>query len=88
MNRRGFLTGLGALVTLPFAAEAQPTRKAPRIGFLSATPPSGSPALEAFRQGLRELGYVEGQNITVDYRSDWSPPSVMVVDDAREVDGS
>ena len=53
--------------TLPFAAEAQQTGKVPRIGWLAAGP---NPALdEAFRQGLRELGYVEGKNIVVEYRS-------------------
>ncbi|MEK6562830.1 MAG: hypothetical protein AABZ59_06590, partial [Candidatus Binatota bacterium] len=42
-------------------AEAQQPKKVPRIGFLGATPPSSvSARAEAFRQGLRELGYVEG----------------------------
>jgi len=46
-------------------AEAQQPKKVPRIGFVSA---SRQPWDEAFRQGLRELGYVEGQNIMIDYR--------------------
>src|SRR6478752_5793713 len=47
----------------------QQTGKVPRIGFLSLTSPSDRPSLlDAFRQGLRELGWVEGQNIVVDYR--------------------
>jgi putative ABC transport system substrate-binding protein len=50
-------------------AEAQQTKKVPRIGFLSAPAPSTiSARIEAFRQGLRELGYVEGQNIVIEYR--------------------
>jgi putative ABC transport system substrate-binding protein len=52
----------------PLAAAQQP-RKIPRVGYLAAVSASAdAPRLEAFRQGLRELGYVEGQNILVDYR--------------------
>ena len=51
------------------AANAQQPAKIPRIGFLSATSPANVPTrLEAFRQGLRELGYVEGKNIVIEYR--------------------
>ncbi len=50
------------------AAEAQ-LPKIPRIGFLSTTSPSNVPTrLEAFRQGLRDLGYVEGKNVVIEYR--------------------
>ncbi len=56
---------LGILL-VPLAADAQPGKVA-RIGFLSGGPP-GDPYVEAFRQGLREIGYVEGQNIVVEYR--------------------
>ncbi len=56
------------LLTLS-VAEAQQPKKVPRIGYLAAASPSAdAPRLEAFRQGLRELGYIEGQNIIVDYR--------------------
>jgi len=49
--------------------DAQQPTKVPRIGYLSATSPSTSPArTEAFRQGLRELGYVEGKNIVIEWR--------------------
>jgi putative ABC transport system substrate-binding protein len=59
-----------ALSTILFAlcvfAEAQQPKKVPRLGFLSPT--SDDSRVEAFRQGLRELGYVEGQNIAIEYR--------------------
>src|SRR2546423_15457149 len=52
-------------------AEAQQAKKVPRIGVLgtSAVPPRVSARIEAFRQGLHDLGYVEGQNISIEYRS-------------------
>jgi len=50
-------------------AQAQQAAKIPRIGYLGGTSPSGSrPRIEAFRQGLRELGYVEGKNIVIEWR--------------------
>ncbi len=58
-----------ALLAAPLAADAQQLAKIPRIGYLGANSPSaGARFLESFRQGLRELGYVEGQNIFIDYR--------------------
>jgi putative ABC transport system substrate-binding protein len=51
------------------SAEAQQPKKVPRIGYLSPTSPSLSPTrIKAFRQGLHELGYVEGKNIIIEYR--------------------
>jgi ABC-type uncharacterized transport system substrate-binding protein len=56
------------LLAVEVLSEAQPT-KVPRIGFLGATSLSTiSARLEAFRKGLRDLGYVEGKNIVVEYR--------------------
>jgi len=50
-------------------AEAQQQKKVPRIGFLvGASPSTNAARTEAFRQGLRELGYVEGKNIVIEYR--------------------
>src|SRR2546426_2532315 len=70
MGRRVFLTGTrAALLTAPLVAETQPAGKVYRMGFLSyrgcgvSLDPNG-----AFRQGLRELGYVEGRNLTIECR--------------------
>jgi len=70
MNRRRFLRTVSVgLLAAPLAVEAQQPGRVPRIGFLSVTSPSDRPPLlDAFRQGLRELGWVEGQNIVIDYR--------------------
>ncbi len=58
-----------ALVPTVSLAEAQPPKKVPRIGFLaSGSPSSMSSRTEALRQGLRELGYVEGKDIVIEYR--------------------
>ncbi len=68
MRRFALLLGL-ATVLAPLSTDAQQAGKVPRIGYLSASSPSGGPRLlEAFRKGLRELGWVEGQNIVIDYR--------------------
>ena len=71
MDRRMFLAGTGAVVlAAPLAAEAQPAGKVTRIGVLEPTSMALNAAnLDAFRQGLRELGYVEGQNFVFEYRS-------------------
>lgn len=70
MNRRVFLQTLtGGLLAAPIVAEAQQVKGTPRIGLLSpATDAAGLPNLEALQAGLRELGYVEGQNITIETR--------------------
>jgi putative ABC transport system substrate-binding protein len=64
------LTLCAMLFALCFSVEAQQRpQKIPMIGFLGATSPSTIPArLDAFRQGLRDLGYVEGKNIIIEYR--------------------
>ena len=67
MKRREFITLVGGMATAwPLGARAQQPAKVPRIGFLITAPlanPQIQAILEAFRQGLRELGYQEGQNI-------------------------
>jgi ABC transporter substrate binding protein len=73
------LTLSALLLALCFSAEAQQAAKVPRIGYLSPASPSAIAARqEAFRQGLRELGYWEGKNILIEYRyaegnMDWLP---------------
>ena len=67
MHRRAFIFGVAfGLATGSLAALAQQPGRLPRIGVL--WPISDNPELEAFRQGLRELGYVEQQNIVLEYR--------------------
>ncbi len=57
------------LLAVGVTAEAQQAKKVPRLGFLSAVSPSTiSARIEAFKQGLRELGYVEGKNIAIEWR--------------------
>ena len=70
MDRRTFISGLTfGLLAAPLAAEAQPPGKVPRIGVLVvATRSFFSTRIESFRQGLRELGYVEGKNVLIEYR--------------------
>jgi putative ABC transport system substrate-binding protein len=70
MRRREFIAALGGATALPFAARAQQSGKMPRIGYLSPVDRRGGffARDEAFQQGLRELGYVEGTNIAVEYR--------------------
>ena len=58
------------LLAAPLPADAQQPGGVPRIGYLTANPsPTNAHLWEAFRQGLRERGYVEGQNILIEYRS-------------------
>jgi putative ABC transport system substrate-binding protein len=71
MRRRDFITLVGSTAAAwPLAARAQQSAKIPRIGILWPNPLTASGHfVEAFRQGLRELGYVEGQNVTIEFRS-------------------
>ena len=68
MRRREFITLLGGAAAWPLAAQAQQAAKVFRIGFLFYGSSGPSPELDAFQQGLREFGYIEGQNIAVEYR--------------------
>ena len=70
MDRRTFLATLaGVLLAAPLVAEAQQARRIARIGYLSgAVPAAVAPQVEAFRQGLRELGYVEGKTVVLEVR--------------------
>jgi putative ABC transport system substrate-binding protein len=70
-NRRKLIVALGAgALTTPLAALSQPQAKTYRIGFLSAAPlASITSRTDALRRGLKDLGYVEGQNIAIEWRS-------------------
>jgi ABC-type uncharacterized transport system substrate-binding protein len=71
MRRREFITLLsGAVVTQPLAALAQQTEKLPTIGFLGADAAAFSPWTAAFVARMRELGWIEGRTIAIEYR--WS----------------
>jgi putative ABC transport system substrate-binding protein len=68
MDRRVFLTTVAGLLAVPLAAEAQQSGRAPRIGFLAISPGLGQHLVAAFREGLRDRGWVEGQNVIIEYR--------------------
>src|SRR5215475_8176669 len=71
MDRRAFLASVVGVLAAPLAAEAQQAAKVYRLGLLGGSPPNNTGsrrAWEGFFQGMRELGYVEGQNILVEGR--------------------
>jgi ABC-type uncharacterized transport system substrate-binding protein len=72
MNRRAFVTGLGAFLAAPLAAEAQQQPgQVPLVGYISpgsSSDPFRQRRFEAFRQGLRELGHVDGRNVVLEPR--------------------
>jgi putative tryptophan/tyrosine transport system substrate-binding protein len=68
VRRREFITLLGGAAAWPLAARAQ--QRARRIGMLETIPPQANAAnFDALRKGLRELGYDEGRNLIIEYRS-------------------
>jgi putative tryptophan/tyrosine transport system substrate-binding protein len=69
MKRRTFIMLLGSAAAWPFVARAQQAERVRRIGFLGPSPAASfAPRVEAFWAGLRELGYVEGKNLVIEYR--------------------
>ena len=69
IHRRAFLTAVTLSVAVaPRVGEAQPARKIPRVGVLGGQSPESSPAILSFLDGLRELGYVVGRDIVVEWR--------------------
>jgi putative ABC transport system substrate-binding protein len=69
MNRRAFVTGLGAVLAAPYRAQAQQAAKVWRIGaVLGSSPESGGPVTKAIDASLAGTGYVAGRNITIEHR--------------------
>jgi putative ABC transport system substrate-binding protein len=68
MRRRHFIYLLGGAAALPIAAHGQVTTKRPLVAVLSAAARAGNSPLSAFERGMRELGYVDGQNVDIEYR--------------------
>jgi putative ABC transport system substrate-binding protein len=69
MRRRSLIMLLGGAAAWPLAARAQQPAKLPTIGFLgTATPSAWGPFIAAFVQRLRELGWIEGRTIAIEYR--------------------
>jgi putative tryptophan/tyrosine transport system substrate-binding protein len=69
MKRRAFIAGLGSAVAWPTVARAQQSAKMPTIGYLGPTTPTvESQRVAAFVQRLRELGWIEGRTIAIEYR--------------------
>jgi putative ABC transport system substrate-binding protein len=69
MKRRDFIALLGGTaVALPIAARAQQLAKVPRVGILSPADSEAAATLSAFREAIRDLGYIEGQTIALDFR--------------------
>jgi putative tryptophan/tyrosine transport system substrate-binding protein len=69
MNRRTFIVSAAGLLATPLAGEAQPQPKVFRIAAVSAGAPRSSPHWVTFGQRLTELGYVEGRNVSIEFRS-------------------
>ena len=68
MKRRAFIVGLGSAAAWPVVARAQQTVM-PVIGYLDSTSPDGDPErLRGFRQGLKDAGFIEGENVSIVYR--------------------
>jgi putative tryptophan/tyrosine transport system substrate-binding protein len=70
MDRRAFITGIaGSLLAAPLAVEAQRADRVVRVGFLDSVSSRNVPWIAAFEQRLVELGYVEGKNLAIDFRT-------------------
>jgi len=68
MRRRDFIAAIGGAAVMPISVHAQQS-PLPAVGFLRVTSHEDSTNLvAAFRQGLKEMGFVEGQNVTIEYR--------------------
>ena len=78
VQRRSLLFGSSAILIAPLAANPQPRGKTYRIGYIqTATPEEQQRLTKAFDDGLRELGYVEGQDIVVERRFAWGKQELL-----------
>jgi putative ABC transport system substrate-binding protein len=77
MRRREFITLLGGAAAWPLPLQAQQGKRIPRVGVLLFGTPESDPNLPAFLRGLRELGYVEAQNIAIEYRYAEGKPDLL-----------
>jgi len=68
MQRRTFIAILGGAAAWPVSARAQKTARMPRLGVLLYSTPQDDPQARALEEGLRDLGYIDGQNISIEYR--------------------
>src|SRR5262245_12742720 len=68
IRRREFIALLSGAAAWPLAARAQQPARIPRLGVLLLSTPHNDPSMEIARRGLRDLGYVEGQNLAIEYR--------------------
>jgi len=68
MKRREFIALLGGAAAWPLAARAQQAGKPPHVGYIRAGTPNNDPYREEFVRGMRDLGYVEGRNVTYEFR--------------------
>src|SRR5690349_2889762 len=79
MRRRDLIRLIGGAAMWPMMARAQKAPRVPVIGYLHpGIPDLGSPALNAFREGLRDVGYVEGENIKLEVRWARGKPDMLV----------
>ena len=88
MRRRDFTAGIllaGSAITWKQATLARDGPNIPRVGYLGTNiGPASLPPIEAFREGLRQLGYTEGQNIIVEYRWARGPADATAAAHAAE----
>ena len=87
MRRREFIAGLGGAAAWPVVARGQQAGKPPLIGFFgSSTPSAMTPWIAAFVQRLRELGWIEGRTVAIEYR--WAEGRISVITRDSAVSGN